>query len=321
MPVLRGSTTPTGSGGFVTPGMSKYGQFSGSGTSPTAPPQQEEFTEWDAWKNHFAIRPTSLGAFVERVDVGGRGKSFFERAAQQGPFGHLVEDRAQGRTADTARLEGLRAYRSQLQDRVRLKNIAKKAGVDPNDPVALAEMWQRAVSEAEAAASVTPGMTPWDVLDGWAKDGAPGTLKAEQTERERREAFFAEDPPDPYSITRTQKTINLTDPDTARALITQLLERELGRRPSDNEIRDFTSALNRKERESPSVTTTTENYAYDAEAGQVVQTGSESTTEGGAPAPAAFGETFVEEEHEGERDAFTAGVDYYQVMQSLVGSL
>lgn len=309
MPVLRGSTTPpTGGGGFVTPGMSKYGQYTGFGTPGLAPPQQETFTEWDAWANHFIkipVAPTPVGPGLSTKDA-----PWWERKeANRRSF------------LSTESMMAQRAARAQQQDRVRLKNIAKKAGVDPNDPVALAEMWQRAVSEAEAAASVTPGMSPWDVLEGWVKDGAPGTLKREQTERERREAYFAEDPPDPYSITRTQKTINLTDSDTARALITQLLQRELGRRPTDNEIRDFTSALNRGERQSPSVTTTVENYAYDADAGQVVQTGTESTTEGGAPAPAAFGETFVEEEHEGERNAFTAGVDYYQVMQSLVGSL
>lgn len=287
---------------YQTPGMQQFAQFGSAGVA-----QQEEMDRWDEWMNFFQPVPPQPVQMLP--------------SALHPPNVVAPDDTDQALTG--LQVTGLYAstLNTQREARKRLIELARKAGVNVDDPIALSELWQNAVEAARSASVLQTDIEPWDVLKGWAEDGAPGTLKREATERKQREEYFAEDPPDPFSITRTDQTVNLTDPTTARALITQMLRMELGREPSDDEIRNFTSALNRHERDNPTRTTTVEDYAYDAESGDVQLQNRDVTSEGGAGQPAAFGEGFIEEEHEPERDAFTAGTEYFNVMQSLTGSL
>lgn len=293
MAVLRGDS------GFRTPGIqniaSRFG-LGGAGSGFAAP--QQQLSEWDMWANHFMPPP------AVPVAPGLNWDTELEMQFMRSP----------------AYRERQSAVRQQQADRVRLRKLAEQAGVDPENSTELGKLWMQAVREAEAAAAVTPGVTPWDILERWTKEGAPGTFKREEMDRKRRDEYFAKEL-DPYTVTRTAKNIQLTDPDTARAVITAHLERMLGRRPNDAEIKDFVAALNKSERANPTVTTTVEQYAYDADAGSYQQVSSSSTTTGGAADPNAFASNFIEDEFEAEERAHRAGVEYTSVMEALTGSL
>jgi hypothetical protein len=216
--------------------------------------------------------------------------------------------------------------RQQRSDRARLQNLARQAGLDPSNSSELATLWGAAIKEAQAASALGGANTPaeqgkliWDVLERWAKDGAPGTLKARDSQAQRERDWYESGPGsqmEPYEITRTQKRISITDPDTARTLIDAVLRRELGRKPSDSEVKDFVAALNKKERDNPTITTTVEQYGADNQL-----QGSTSTTEGGAPDPGAFASTFTDDQFGPEGNAYRAGTEYNAVMEALVGTL
>lgn len=62
------------------------------------------------------------------------------------------------------------------------------------------------------------------------------------------------------SRTSVSKTVNLTDPETARALVNQVLSKALGREANADEVREFGSALSAYESANPSVSTTTQQF-------------------------------------------------------------
>lgn len=115
---------------------------------------------------------------------------------------------------------------------------------------------------------------------------------------------------------RVQRTINITDPTTAQALVRAMFTQSLGRAPSEQEIGDFVSALTGYEEENPSITTA--QYEYDEQTGQHVQT--ESRTEGGAD-PSAFGDEWLDEEFGEEMDIQRVGTEFFNVAQQLVGGI
>jgi len=291
-----------GTGGFVTSGIARWagavqpqGQTSQfGGTTGVGQP-----TIWDQLLMHFSYR-YPIGAAVSAT-------------TPQVPFATPQSPgRAQARAAQDMRNERKRMQ----QDRQRLMALAREAGLNPNDSVMLAELWTRAVREAEAAYGVDPREDPmelvWEVLARYAKDGAPGTFKAEDTLKRMRDEYYGKG--EPYEETRVDTSIQLTDPDTARELIIEAITRRVGREPNDDEIRQFVSALNAKERANPRNTTTVTKYAAD---GSVL--GTTSNTTGGDVNPGAQALGFQEEELEGEERAYTAGVTYAPVIEQLVG--
>jgi hypothetical protein len=109
---------------------------------------------------------------------------------------------------------------------------------DPSDFDAAYKTWQAAVGHAARFAQTGKEIDPRDVLDilGDAKSGAATKQKA-------------------GPVTRRQ--IDLTNPETARAWITQAFAQSMGRAPEEAEIRAMVDALNERERANPTVQTTT----------------------------------------------------------------
>jgi hypothetical protein len=286
-------------GGFVTPGIAGYAaniQPQGQGFQPAGSPM----TIWDQLLMYFSYRyPTG--------DIVSAATPFIPGATPVSPGRQQVE------AVDKAKRE----QRRMQQDRSRLMTLAREAGLNPNDPVQLADLWTQAVKEAQAAYSVDPRDDPselvWLVLQRWADEGAPGTFKEEATMKGRRDAYFAEQG-EPYEQTRVDTAISLTDPETARELIIEAWKRRVGRDPSEDEERSFIAALNARERANPRRTTTITRYAAD---GSVL--GTNSSTEGGDVSPGAEAMSFGEDDLEGEERAFTAGVEYDPVIAALVG--
>ena len=189
------------------------------------------------------------------------------------------------------------------RDRKRLAELARKIGVELEVPGALGKLWLDAVDEARAASLVEPGADPWKVLEAWARtgsySGAAGGAKS-------RSGTF----------TQKQKQVNLTDPETAKAVILAALRQTLQRDPTEKEIAQFSAALRAEEQRNPTTSTTTSTYD---EEGNLVS--SDTTTEGGAPAPGDFAEMFLRDEFDAEADGVRAGQEYFDVARQLASAV
>lgn len=124
-----------------------------------------------------------------------------------------------------------------------------------------AAWWKQLVTEAARYGAAGQRITPMDLAAGYVS--AAGQARKSQA----------------GTRTTTQTNIDVTDPDTAKAVTTQLFQQLLGRDPSPGEIGSFAAALNAAERSAPSVTTTTTQYD---EQGRPVSAA--STTTGGITA-------------------------------------
>lgn len=110
------------------------------------------------------------------------------------------------------------------------------------------------------------------------------------------------------------KTVDLTDPQSARTRIRKVLREELGRSPSKEEYAAFVSALGGAERSNPTVVDSSTTFD------QGESTGTDATRSGGID-PGAFTEEYVIEDPglSAERNAFTRDTDYYQAAMSVLG--
>lgn len=95
---------------------------------------------------------------------------------------------------------------------------------------------------------------------------------------------------------QTDTRVDLTDPDTARAISTRLFQDLMGRDPGAGELGAFASALHEAEQASPVVSTTTTQY--DMDTGQALDT--QTTQSGGltADAKAYIGEQKIKKTKE-----------------------
>jgi hypothetical protein len=108
--------------------------------------------------------------------------------------------------------------------------------------------------------------------------------------------------------------VDLTDPDTARAISTKLFQDLMGRDPGEGELTAFANALSAAEQSSPVVATTTTQY--DMETGQPIS--SESTQAGGVTAE---GKAYIQEQQlkkKKEYGAYQAATTYQGAFENLV---
>lgn len=128
--------------------------------------------------------------------------------------------------------------------------------LQPGDGVMEADaLWQKLVKEAAAYGAQGAQVSPMDILASYV--GSGGGAK-------------------PFARTTTQKQVDLTDPDTAKALATSVWQQLLGRDPNPGELGSFAGALQTAEQNNPSMTTTTTQYDAQGNA-----TSSSSTNSGG----------------------------------------
>lgn len=310
----------SGQSGFITSGLAPFANvISGQQGQLPLPGAGSQVSVWDILMQHFAYTypadvrtPASRATdFIGRAPTPPRGiRAPGLRGGAPRPYLDQPERMGMKRVQDE--------QRRMRTDRARLARLAREAGLDPSDSVQLAEFWMSAVQEAEAAYAVDPRENEidlvWEVLERWARDGAPGTFKAEDTLERRRREWYDEQDAEPYEVSRTDTSVQITDPDTARELAKEAWRRRFGREPSDEEMRTFVSSLTAHERANPTRTTTVTQYGAD---GRVL--GTESSTEGGGVSPGAFAMSFDEEENEGEERAARAGIEYAGVIDQLVG--
>lgn len=167
-------------------------------------------------------------------------------------------------SAETAKTE---YYLWDDKTRARFKNLLTKAGLADGDtsPRQLATLWEGVIADAVTAKKAGVDVSPWDILDTYAKDPAGSGAGG----KARSVTSVTIDHPD------------LTDPDTARAILNRSLHEALGRVARPSEIAAFQRALNAREKGASRKTTTVSSYNA---AGEFV--GSEST-HSGTPGPSA----------------------------------
>lgn len=156
--------------------------------------------------------------------------------------------------------------------------------------------------------------TPWDVMNSYSNQGMNlGTVRKGDWEIDiatgERVKYVG-----PKSKTRTEKRVDLSSPEDARAITTQMLSELLGRAPTAEEMGKYTSALNSFEQANPQIATVTETLG---EMGEVVST--ETQTSGGVT-QAARGQIISEEAKKGpEYGKFQSGTTYWNTLMQMVG--
>jgi hypothetical protein len=192
---------------------------------------------------------------------------------------------------------------SELRDLVR-----RIKGIDDPQPSDMYALWEAAIGQMELAEDM--GMEPHDPWYWLQQQAEAADADAER----RRQAEQA--------VSETiQRTISLTDPDTAGVVIRSVMRRLLRRDPKDAEVAEFLDALNAKERGAPQVTTTTSTPAPLDEDG--LPTGpaeTETVQEGGAPNAGDFAELFVDDNFKDEQAVIRTG-EYFNALQAAVGSI
>jgi hypothetical protein len=171
-------------------------------------------------------------------------------------------------------------YHMSDADRDNWRRYALSLGIiskdDANDFTKLYGVWQDAVTESARWAAAGKKVDPWRAAKLLATPvgsgignmariggGAGGTAGTQ-----------------PSTTTSKNVVVNLTDPQTARAIVASAMQQYLGQDPTDEQVSSFTGTLNNYERNHPTVTTTTNHVDTEG------NTTSTTTQKGGASADA-----------------------------------
>ena len=114
--------------------------------------------------------------------------------------------------------------------------------------------------------------------------------------------------------TQTSRDVDLTNPETAKAIVNDVLADALGRAATDDELEAFRSALNAHERANPRVTTTTTDF----EDGQAVS--SSSTSQGGVDGAGRQQIALDKAMSMPEYGAYQAAATYFPVLAQAIQS-
>lgn len=189
-------------------------------------------------------------------------------------------------------------------------------------PMEGAKLWKKLVKEAAEYGAAGKRVTPIDLMASYVQasggTGASawkqqGVFEVNVQTGERRYVG-----PGVYlgdgRAQQTDTRVDLTDPDTARAVATRLFQDMMGRDPGSGELGAFASALHSAEQASPVVSTTTTQY--DLETGQPIS--SDTTQSGGltGEAKSYIGEQQIKKKKEyGVHQAVTT---YQNAFESLI---
>jgi hypothetical protein len=130
-----------------------------------------------------------------------------------------------------------------------LVNVGLIEEKDSRDYATLSKFWQAAVEESVNAYRADKGkkIDPWKMAEFMGSLGAGASGGSGGSGSGGRAGTY----------TSTQKSVDLTDPTTARAMVNDVLTAQLGRRATDEEVAAFTSVLSQAERANPVLSSTT----------------------------------------------------------------
>ncbi|MFF4020000.1 hypothetical protein [Streptomyces sp. NPDC001843] len=187
-------------------------------------------------------------------------------------------------------------------------------------PLEAGKLWKKLVKEAALYGAAGKKVSPFDLMASYvqASGGANawknmGVWEINTQTGERRYTG-----PGTYlgngKAQMVDTRVDLTDPDTAKAVATKLFQDLMGRDPGAGELTNFASALHSAEQNNPVVATTTTQY--DMDTGQ--QLSSSTTSSGGV---SAEGKQYIGEQQvkkKKEYGAFQAATTYANALESLV---
>lgn len=151
-----------------------------------------------------------------------------------------------------------------------------------------AKMWQRGI-----------GTTPWALLERYGKSGG------------------VEGSGGPVTTTTVNKSINLTSPREADALVDAALQQRLGRSPTEKERKDFVEALNSSEKKEPTVTKSTTTTTGSGT--ENVSNTTSSNTSGGVDV-GAFAREWSMSHNKDEAGSFQALAQYMPAFYEALGA-
>jgi hypothetical protein len=187
-------------------------------------------------------------------------------------------------------------------------------------PMEGAALWKKLVKEAGQYGKAGKKVSPIDLMASYVKahGGAnawkqAGVFEINTVTGERRYVG-----PGTYlgggKAQQVDTRVDLTDPDTARAVATRLFQDMMGRDPGAGELGAFASALHQAEQANPVVSTTTTQY--DLETGQPVSSSTQQSGGLTAEARAYIGEQQIKKKK--EYGVFQAVTTYQNALESLV---
>lgn len=187
-------------------------------------------------------------------------------------------------------------------------------------PMEGAALWKKLVKEAANYGAVGKKVTPLDLMASYVQQAGganawknAGVWSINTVTGERKY-----EGPGTYlgggKAQQTDTRVDLTDPDTAKAVATKLFQDMMGRDPGAGELTSFASALHTAEQNNPVVQTTTTQY--DMDTGQALN--SDTTSSGGV---SAEGKQYIgEQQVKGKKEygAFQAATTYQNALDALV---
>lgn len=169
--------------------------------------------------------------------------------------------------------------------------------------------------------NLKPGQKPWspdDVMDTWSNQkGKYGTQRKgdwvyDVATGERIEYVG------PKTKTVTSEDFDFTSAEDAQVIITQALQKALGRNPTANELAQFKSTISGYEAEHPKVTTTTQTLTPNLETGEVTASDQSSTTTGGASVEALAGLVSTPVQQTKEYGKYQSA-NYFNMLMQMIG--
>lgn len=169
-------------------------------------------------------------------------------------------------------------------------------------PLEGASLWKKLVKEATNYGKQGKKVSPIDLMAAYVSAAGGGNAwhqagvwEVNTQTGERRYAG-----PGTYlgagKAQQTDTRVDLTDPDTARAISTQLFQNLMGRDPGQGELAAFAAALHQAEQSSPVVSTTTTQY--DMETGQPLSSSTQQSGGLTADSKALIGEQQIKKNKE-----------------------
>lgn len=165
---------------------------------------------------------------------------------------------------------------------------------------AVGEAYQKALELAARKYAAGSNVTVGDVLNRWiggAGGGAGGAAAM------------------PSSYTTRTESVDLTNPKSAKAMLSQTLQQRLGRAPSGSEIHAFIGALHEAQRDDPTVRKTTYKLNPSTRSYNV----SKESTSGGVQADAYLSD-WSGKHNEKEYGAYQAATTYFDALMQAISA-
>ncbi len=160
--------------------------------------------------------------------------------------------------------------------------------------------------------------TPFDVLDTYSNEKNKfGTVKRGEWEYDvatgERIRYLGK-----LTKTTTQKSVDLTSVEDAKALTTSVLTQALGRAPTAKEFAQYRASINAMERANPSTATTTTTYNPNLATGELETVSSNTTNAGGVSAEALQNSVLEGAKDTSEYGKYQSATTYWDAMMQMM---